>query len=110
MRILTSLLLSGAVALALPTGATAQNQPAPGQSQEQTQKDQPALLVADKVFITPERVLVAEGNVEAFQGDVKITADRVTYNRDTGELALEGPVRIDQAGRDDNPRGFCGTG
>ncbi|WP_170396045.1 LPS-assembly protein LptD [Ruegeria arenilitoris] len=98
MRLISSLLLSGAVALAMPTGATAQTQSAPGPAQDTQQEDQPALLVADEIFITPERVLVAEGNVEAFQGDIKITADRITYDRDTGALTLEGPIRIDQAG------------
>ncbi|WP_037316046.1 LPS-assembly protein LptD [Ruegeria halocynthiae] len=98
MRILASLLLSGAVAVAMPSGTLAQTQPGLTPSPDAAQEDQPALLVADKVFITPERVLVAEGNVEAFQGDVKLTAKRVTFNRDTGELTLEGPVRIDQGG------------
>ncbi|WP_420586899.1 LPS-assembly protein LptD [Ruegeria sp.] len=97
MRLLTRLFLSGAVALALPLGAYGQSQPAPPPAT--AQEDQPALLVADKVFITADSVLVAEGNVEAFQGDVKITADRVTYDRETGALQLEGPVRIDQGGQ-----------
>ncbi|WP_170759605.1 LPS-assembly protein LptD [Ruegeria lacuscaerulensis] len=98
MRVIASLMLSGAIALALPSDAMAQNRPVPEQAGNTAQEDQPALLVADKVFITPERVLVAEGNVEAFQGDIKITAERVTYDRDSGELTLEGPVRIDQGG------------
>ncbi|MES0824147.1 LPS-assembly protein LptD [Ruegeria sp. SCP11] len=98
MRVISSLLLSGAVALAMPTGAAAQNQPAPSQAQDPQQEDQPALLVADQIFITPERVLVAEGNVEAFQGDIKLSADRITFDRESGALTLEGPIRIDQAG------------
>ncbi|WP_170325179.1 LPS-assembly protein LptD [Ruegeria arenilitoris] len=98
MRLISQLLLSGAVALALPTGALAQTQPAADPAQDAQQEDQPALLVADEIFITPERVLVAEGNVEAFQGDVKITADRITYDRENGALTLEGPIRIDEAG------------
>lgn len=98
MRLFARLLLSGAVALTLPVAATAQALPTAAPVQDQEQQDEPALLVADKIFITPDRVLVAEGNVEAFQGDAKVTANRITYNRDTGELNLEGPVRIDQAG------------
>ena len=43
--------------------------------------------------------LVAEGNVEAFQGDIKLSAQRVTYDRETGQLILEGPIRIDQGGQ-----------
>ncbi|SLN11846.1 LPS-assembly protein LptD [Ruegeria meonggei] len=98
MRKLAFLLLSSSVALAMPVGVVAQNQPAAAPAQTADQEDLPALLVADQVFITPERVLVAEGNVEAFQGDIKITADRITYDRDTGALTLEGPIRIDQGG------------
>lgn len=98
MRLISSLLLSGAVALALPAVAAAQTQPSANPAQDTQQEDQPALLVADKVFITPDRVLVAEGNVEAFQGDIKITADRITYDRESGALTLEGPIRIDEAG------------
>ncbi|WP_170328975.1 LPS-assembly protein LptD [Ruegeria arenilitoris] len=98
MRMLSRLLLSGTVALTLPTGALAQTQPESDPAQNAQQQDQPALLVADEIFITADRVLVAEGNVEAYQGDVKITADRVTYDRETGMLTLDGPIRIDQGG------------
>ncbi|WP_170463327.1 LPS-assembly protein LptD [Ruegeria arenilitoris] len=98
MRILTGLLLSGAVALAMPASTLAQSQTATNAPQSTAQEDQPALLVADRIFITPERNLVAEGNVEAFQGDTKVTASRITYDRETGNLSLEGPVRIDQGG------------
>jgi len=58
----------------------------------------PALLVADKVFVTPDRQLIAEGNVEAFQGDVRLSASRITFDQATGELTIEGPIRIDQGG------------
>ena len=96
MRILPRLLLSSMISLAIPLQATAQEQPSG--SQQSAEQDQPALLVADSVFITPERLLVAEGNVEAFQGDAKITASRVTYDPETETLALEGPIRLDQSG------------
>jgi LPS-assembly protein len=56
----------------------------------------PALLVADRVFITPDRKLIAEGNVEAFQGDIRLTASRITFDRDRDLLTIEGPIRIDQ--------------
>ncbi|WP_170556921.1 LPS-assembly protein LptD [Ruegeria atlantica] len=98
MRLITSLLLSGAVALVMPAGAIAQSQTNADAAQGTAQEDEPALLVADRIFITPERNLVAEGNVEAFQGDIKVTATRITYDRETGNLSLEGPVRIDQGG------------
>ncbi len=98
MRLLPSLLLSAAIAITLPATIYAQSPTGVNAPTDATQEEQPALLVADRIFITPERVLVAEGNVEAFQGDAKITAERVTYDRDTGQLTLDGPVRIDQGG------------
>ncbi len=99
MRGIAVYLLTGVLTLALPIALSAQTAPVQSSSQNGTEQDQPALLVADKVFITPERTLVAEGNVEAFQGDVKLTAQRVVYDRDTGQLTLDGPIRIDQGGR-----------
>ncbi|MEO1106485.1 MAG: LPS assembly protein LptD [Pseudomonadota bacterium] len=96
-RILFALMAS-ALAVTAPAALLAQTAPAPATNQA-TQQDEPALLVADKIFITPERVLVAEGNVEAFQGDAKVSAQRITFDRETGKLSLEGPIRIDQGGR-----------
>jgi len=61
-------------------------------------EDPPALLVADRVFVTGERVLVAEGNVEAFQGDIRLRAQKITFDRADGKLSIEGPIRIDQGG------------
>ncbi|WP_291731111.1 LPS assembly protein LptD [Leisingera sp. F5] len=59
---------------------------------------QPAMLVADQVFITPDRTLVAEGNVEAFQGDIRLRAQKITFDQTTGTLQIQGPIRIDQQG------------
>jgi len=72
--------------------------PAPAQTPGGGRPDAepPAMLVADRVFITPERKLVAEGSVEAFQGDTRLRARRITYDRRTGRLEIEGPIRIDQ--------------
>ncbi|SHJ16128.1 LPS-assembly protein [Ruegeria lacuscaerulensis ITI-1157] len=95
MRRLLPFLLSSAVAVSAPVMAAAQSSPEPVAGQA-LKSEQPALLVADRIFITRERKLVAEGNVEAFQGDVRLTAERITFDRETGELTLEGPIRIDQ--------------
>jgi len=81
----------GALILLLAS-ALAQAQTAP----PGTGKDGPALLVADRVFITAERQLIAEGNVEAFQGDIRLRASRITFDRASGKLSIEGPIRIDQ--------------
>ncbi|MGR3759121.1 LPS-assembly protein LptD [Roseobacteraceae bacterium NS-SX3] len=59
---------------------------------------EPAMLVADQVFITPERTLIAEGNVEAFQGDIRMQAQKITFDQAAGTLQIEGPIRIDQGG------------
>ncbi len=79
------------LAIALPTVTMAQalEKPAP---------DAPAILVADRVFLTRDSKLIAEGNVEAFRGDVRLRASRITFDRTSGELSIEGPIRIDQGG------------
>ncbi len=57
-----------------------------------------AVLMADRVYVTPDRTLVAEGNVEAFHDGVRLRAAKVTYRQDGGALTFEGPIRIDQDG------------
>ncbi|XDA99603.1 LPS assembly protein LptD [Sulfitobacter sp. LCG007] len=54
----------------------------------------PAVLVADELFITPDRVLVARGNVEAFQGDTRIRAREIRYDQATGALDISGPITL----------------
>ncbi|MBK0326868.1 LPS-assembly protein LptD [Rhodobacteraceae bacterium F11138] len=71
----------------------------PARSQDQPAAEStatPAMLVADSVFITPDRQLIAEGNVEALQDGVRMRAQRITYDRETGTLSIEGPIRIEQ--------------
>ncbi|MEM8732002.1 MAG: LPS assembly protein LptD [Pseudomonadota bacterium] len=57
--------------------------------------DDPAILVADTVYVTADRKLVAEGQVEAYQGDRKLTARRIVYDQATGQLSIDGPIRIE---------------
>ena len=54
------------------------------------------MLVADEIFITRDRVLVARGNVEAFQGNTRLEASEIRYDRASGQLLIEGPIRIDE--------------
>jgi LPS-assembly protein len=75
----------------LAAGALAQSAPADPAA--------PAMLVADRVFVTADRKLVAEGHVEAFQGDTRLRASRITYDQAGGTLHIEGPIRIDQGER-----------
>lgn len=84
------------VCLAAAPAVQAQTTALPPDSE--TQEQTPALLVADQVFITPERQLIAEGNVEAYQGDVRLRAQKITFDRENGTLSIEGPIRIDQGG------------
>lgn len=63
--------------------------------QAQEQEDpRPAVLVADEVFVAADRELVARGNVEAFQGTVRIKAREIRYDRVTGELTVLGPITM----------------
>ncbi|MFK7837771.1 MAG: LPS-assembly protein LptD [Sulfitobacter sp.] len=54
----------------------------------------PAVLIADEVFITADRTLVARGNVEAFQDGARIQATSIQYQRDDGRLIIEGPITL----------------
>lgn len=59
------------------------------------QQSEPAVLIADRMFIRPDGVLVAEGNVEAHQGNLFLTASRVTYSPDSNQLNVQGPIKLD---------------
>lgn len=97
MRRITAWLCAGAVGVFAPHLVVAQSAPPEAATTEEAA--QPAMLVADQVFITPERQLIAEGNVEAFQGDIRLRARRIVFDRETGRLTVEGPIRIDQGGQ-----------
>ncbi|MEM8654576.1 MAG: LPS assembly protein LptD [Pseudomonadota bacterium] len=55
----------------------------------------PAVLVADAIEVTRDRRLIAQGNVEAFQGTTRLSAQAIEYNPDTGSLTITGPIVID---------------
>ena len=80
--------------MSLPAPADAQGRPFGSQTAGTTQT--PAILVADQLFITPERTLVAQGNVEAFQGNTRLSAKKITFDQTEGSLQIEGPIRIDE--------------
>lgn len=82
--------------LAAPLAVPAQTQTRATGASATAEAEPPAMLVADRVFITRDRKLVAEGSVEAFQGDTRLSARSITYDRSSGELIVEGPIRIDQ--------------
>lgn len=53
-----------------------------------------ATLVADRVFVAADGRLVAEGNVEAHYDGTRLSAGRITYDRATDSLLIEGPIFI----------------
>ena len=64
------------------------------QAQTQDQPLRPAVLVADEIYIAADRELIARGNVEAFQGPVRLQAEEIRYDRVTGALTITGPIRL----------------
>lgn len=83
LRLLSPLAL--ALCLAMPLAAEEAADVAAG----------PAMLVADSVYLEGKTRLVAEGRVEALSGDTRIIAQKITYDRTTGKLTIEGPIRIE---------------
>ncbi len=63
-------------------------------AQDADQAAEPAVLIADRVSVTADGKLIAEGNVEAFQGNQKISAPRIVYDRETETLQIDGPIRF----------------
>lgn len=72
----------------LPTFAVvAQAQVAP--------QDRPISLVADSVQFDPQTgVLIAQGNVQVFQGGQVLATDRVVYDQKNGVLSVPGPMTL----------------
>ena len=58
----------------------------------------PASLIADRIRVEGSTQIVAEGNVEVVQGDQRLMASRVVFDNTTGELTIEGPIRIEDGG------------
>jgi len=82
-----SLALALAPALALPLLLP------PSAARAQGAEDA-ATLVADRVLLTGDRRLTAEGNVEVFYRGAHLTAARIVYDEATDRLTVEGPIRI----------------
>ena len=53
-----------------------------------------ASLIADHVQVVGNGALVARGNVVVLYEDVRLTASRVSYDKATDSLAIEGPITI----------------
>lgn len=63
-------------------------------AQEAPEEDRPAILIADEIEVTRDRVLVARGNVEAFQGQTYLQAESVRYDQNSEQLTITGPIVI----------------
>ncbi|MGR3321061.1 MAG: LPS-assembly protein LptD [Pseudooceanicola sp.] len=61
------------------------------------QQDDTALLIADRVFLDGRDRVVAEGNVEALHKGARLRAERIVYDRDTGQLEIGGPIRLTES-------------
>ncbi|MBW4984862.1 LPS assembly protein LptD [Mameliella sp. CS4] len=85
-RVLTCLarLLAALTFLALPASAQDSGDDAAD----------PAMLVADAVYVEADSRLVATGNVEAFHDGLRLTAERIVYDQSTDQLKIDGPIRI----------------
>lgn len=53
-----------------------------------------ATLVADQVELRGDAVLVAQGNIEVFYKGASLTAQRITYERATDRLTIDGPITL----------------
>ena len=91
-----------ALALAAPLAVQAQDTPpvpatAPA-GYTTDQADEAATLLADKIILTGSDQLIAEGGVEVYYQQNRLTATRITYDRPTDKLTIEGPIRLVQPG------------
>ncbi|RWR34165.1 LPS-assembly protein LptD [Sinirhodobacter populi] len=94
-------LATGLMALALMAGtdpARAQD-PAPAAGYTADQASEAATLLADRITVTGDKTLVAEGAVEVFWQQNRLTASRVTYDQSTDRMLIEGPIRLVQPGQ-----------
>ncbi|WP_127111934.1 LPS-assembly protein LptD [Shimia sediminis] len=52
------------------------------------------VLIADRVYLNGDDVLIAEGRVEAVQGNVRLRANRIQYNGNSNLVTVTGPIHI----------------
>jgi LPS-assembly protein len=61
-----------------------------------------ATLLANRIFLSGQGLLVAEGAVEVFYGTVRLSATRITYDSSGDRLSIEGPIRLTESGSIDS--------
>lgn len=52
-------------------------------------------LIADQLDISGGNTLIASGNVEVFSGTVRMSAQKITYDRAKNQVLVEGPILLD---------------
>ncbi|WP_183073370.1 LPS-assembly protein LptD [Roseinatronobacter ekhonensis] len=55
-----------------------------------------ATLLADRLYLDGPNRLIAEGNVEAFFGESRVTAERIVYDRASGGMQITGPLVLSE--------------
>lgn len=60
----------------------------------------PATVVADRIAVTGENVLTAEGNVEVFFDNRHLRAAKIVYDENTDRLQITGPLRFTEGQTD----------
>lgn len=86
-----ALLLAVCAPLALPVGIAAQDASAPATQDEERR----IAFEADALeYDSNADVVTASGNVVARSGDGSVRADRISWNRTTGQIVAEGNVRL----------------
>lgn len=68
------------------------SQTAPGQASLAT-------LVADRVTLGRDGALTAEGNIEVFYTDLRLSAARIVYDRASDQLDITGPITLQDGTR-----------
>ena len=91
--LLAALVLALAPSL-VPLGAGAEEVPPPSPAA----RTEPAALMADRIVLTASNTLLAEGNVEIYWRDYRLTASQVRYDQSTDRLTIEGPIRLVEPG------------
>ncbi|WP_245890793.1 LPS-assembly protein LptD [Albidovulum aquaemixtae] len=57
-----------------------------------------ATLVADRVYLSGDDTLTAEGAVEVFYRGARLTAEKIVYDQPTDQLTITGPIRLTEGG------------
>ncbi|GGG75340.1 LPS-assembly protein LptD [Salipiger pallidus] len=92
MRLARHFALAALLGMTAPAALLAQETVIRGGAE--AEQSQPALLIADAVYVEDGAQLVATGNVEALHDGVRLTATRIVYDQEGNTLSIDGPIRI----------------